>query len=54
MKIQLYCSHPNILAAFGYIIEKSSTINTTGVYIEDDNKNKNKTFYNIYILMEKG
>lgn len=54
MKIQLFSVHPNILAAFGYIIEKSSTIDTTGVYIEEEEKSKSRTFYNIYIIMEKG
>jgi hypothetical protein len=55
MKIQLFSQHPNVLAAFGYIIEKASTIDASGgVYIEDENRGKSKTYYNIYILMEKG
>jgi len=54
MKIQLFCTHPNILAAYGYIIEKSKTIDTCGGVSLEENKNKNRTFYNIYIIMEKG
>lgn len=54
MKIQLFCTHPNILCAYGYIIEKSSTIDTCPSVGVEENKGKSRTFYNIYIIMEKG
>ncbi len=28
MKIQLFCDHPNVLKAYGYIIEKVDYVNT--------------------------
>ena len=55
MKIQLFSNHPNVLNAYGYIIEKSLAIDTNyGVSLDQEDNNKGRTYYNIYIIMEKG